>query len=305
MIRPCASVRSLAIRSRTRGCCSTRSRIARSRTSGPTFAAADNERLEFLGDAVVGLVVASLLYVQFPDADEGELTRRRADLVSEKGLSEAAEAIGVGDAMRLGKGEEKSGGRAKPRLLASALEACVGAVYSRRRRRGGLHGSLAAFFEPRLHTAGSGPPRREVPSPGVGAGAPRRHAKLSPGRIRMAPITRASSPWSLELHEEEVARARRSRSDGRQESRAGQARRARGRGRCGAVEVSERRRNELTQTARDAAYASSRRVRPVDVALQLVVVGTFVELVESLRAPLRPCASSSRTASGLMSSGAA
>ncbi|MBW2162828.1 MAG: ribonuclease III, partial [Deltaproteobacteria bacterium] len=84
----------------------------------PDVASSDNERLEFLGDAVVGLVVASLLYVQFPDADEGELTRRRADLVSEKGLFEAAEAIGVGDAMRLGKGEQKSGGRLKPRLLA-------------------------------------------------------------------------------------------------------------------------------------------------------------------------------------------
>ena len=80
----------------------------------PDLAATDNERLEFLGDAVVDLVVASLLYVQFPDADEGELTRRRADLVSEKGLCEAAQAIGIGDAMRLGKGEQKSGGAASP-----------------------------------------------------------------------------------------------------------------------------------------------------------------------------------------------
>ena len=69
----------------------------------PDLAPTDNERLEFLGDAVLDLVVASLLFVQFPDADEGELTRRRADLVSEKGLSEAAEAVGVGEAMRLGK----------------------------------------------------------------------------------------------------------------------------------------------------------------------------------------------------------
>ena len=91
----------------------------------PDVCCDDNERLEFLGDAVVGLVVTSLLFTQFPDADEGELTRRRADLVSERGLAEAAEAIGVGEAMRLGRGEERSGGRTKPRLLSSALEACV------------------------------------------------------------------------------------------------------------------------------------------------------------------------------------
>jgi len=121
----------------------------------PDVAGTDNERLEFLGDAVVGLVVASLLYERFPDADEGELTRRRADLVSEKGLSETAEAIGIGDAMRLGKGEQKSGGRSKPRLLSSALEACVGAIY----RDGGADAAFAAarrVFEPRLHTSAPG-----------------------------------------------------------------------------------------------------------------------------------------------------
>ena len=121
----------------------------------PDVALADNERLEFLGDAVLGLVVASLLYVQFPDSDEGELTRRRADLVSEKGLFEAAAAIGVGDALRLGKGEEKSGGRSKSRLLASALESCVGAIY----QDGGADAAFAAarrIFEPRLHTSAPG-----------------------------------------------------------------------------------------------------------------------------------------------------
>jgi len=125
------------------------------RNENPEVASADNERLEFLGDAVVGLVVASLLYVRFPDADEGELTRRRADLVSEKGLTEIAEAIGVGPAMRLGKGEEKSGGRSKPRLLSSALEACIGAIYS----DGGADAAFAVarrLFEPRLHSAAPG-----------------------------------------------------------------------------------------------------------------------------------------------------
>lgn len=121
----------------------------------PDVALADNERLEFLGDAVVGFMVASLLYAQFPDSDEGELTRRRADLVSEKGLCEAAHSIGVGDAMRLGKGEEKSGGRSKARLLGSALEALLGAIYL----DGGADAAFEAarrIFEPRLHTSAPG-----------------------------------------------------------------------------------------------------------------------------------------------------
>jgi ribonuclease-3 len=125
------------------------------KNENPEDLSSDNERLEFLGDAVVDLVAAALLYVHFPEANEGELTRRRADLVSEKGLAEAAEAIGVGAAMRLGKGEEKSGGREKPRLLSSALEACIGAIFS----DGGADAAFAAarrIFEPRLHTAAPG-----------------------------------------------------------------------------------------------------------------------------------------------------
>ncbi len=125
------------------------------RNERPDVAAADNERLEFLGDAVVGLVVASLLYVRFPDSDEGELTRRRADLVSERGLAECAESIGMGEALRLGKGEEKSGGRQKPRLLSSALEACIGAVYL----DGGAEAAFESarrIFEPRIDTSAPG-----------------------------------------------------------------------------------------------------------------------------------------------------
>jgi ribonuclease-3 len=95
----------------------------------PKDARTDNERLEFLGDSVVGLVVSTMLWERFPDAPEGELTRRRADLVCEPSLAEIARAVGLGDALRLGRGEERSGGRDKPRLLASALEACFAAVY--------------------------------------------------------------------------------------------------------------------------------------------------------------------------------
>lgn len=95
----------------------------------PRHAPRDNERLEFLGDSVVGLVVSTLLWERFPDAPEGELTRRRADLVCEPTLAEIARYVGIGEALRLGRGEQRSGGRDKPRLLASALEACFGAVY--------------------------------------------------------------------------------------------------------------------------------------------------------------------------------
>jgi len=121
----------------------------------PDLAPNDNERLEFLGDAVAGLVVASLLCERFPDADEGELTRRRADLVSERGLANIARRIGLGAALRLGKGEEKSGGRKKSRLLSSALEACIGAVYL----DGGVRVAFDVgrrLFEPWLHASAPG-----------------------------------------------------------------------------------------------------------------------------------------------------
>lgn len=89
----------------------------------------DNERLEFLGDAVLSTVVSSMLWETFPSATEGELTRRRAELVSEAGLTEVALDLQLGDFLRLGKGEQLSGGNRKPRLLSSALEACLAAIF--------------------------------------------------------------------------------------------------------------------------------------------------------------------------------
>jgi len=94
----------------------------------PKQAPTDNERLEFLGDAVVGVVVSKLLWERFPNANEGEMTRRRADLVCEAGLASLAVELGLGEAMRLGRGEDLSGGREKARLLSSAFEALMGAV---------------------------------------------------------------------------------------------------------------------------------------------------------------------------------
>lgn len=88
-----------------------------------------NERLEFLGDAVLELAVSDWVYKNYPDVPEGGLTRLRAEVVSEKGLAGIADRLGLGDGLRLGKGEEKSGGRSKPSLLSDALEAVLGAVY--------------------------------------------------------------------------------------------------------------------------------------------------------------------------------
>ncbi len=89
----------------------------------------DNEKLEFLGDAVLGLVVAQSLYESFPDLEEGDLTRLRAALVSRRHLGNVAESIHLGDHLRLGRGEERNGGRRKTVLLANSFEAVLAALY--------------------------------------------------------------------------------------------------------------------------------------------------------------------------------
>ena len=90
---------------------------------------ADSERLEFLGDAVLGMVVSDYLLASFPAWSEGQLSRGRAHLVNAASLSEAAQRLGLGRHLLLGRGEEKTGGRGKPALLADAFEAVVGAIY--------------------------------------------------------------------------------------------------------------------------------------------------------------------------------
>ena len=106
-------------------------------------ARADNERLEFLGDAVLGLVVAEALYQGHPDWQEGELTRIRAQLVSRRHMAEVAQTIGLGEHLRLGKGEERSGGRRKTAILANAMEAVIAAMYLDAAPEGGPEGALA------------------------------------------------------------------------------------------------------------------------------------------------------------------
>lgn len=89
----------------------------------------DNERLEFLGDSVLGLVVADRLFRRDPSAPEGVLSRTRSHVVSAEALARRARELDLGSALRLGHGEDQSGGREKPSLLADALEAVIGAVF--------------------------------------------------------------------------------------------------------------------------------------------------------------------------------
>jgi ribonuclease-3 len=109
----------------------------------------NNERLEFLGDAVLNLIIAHELYVAFPDAEEGDLSRLRARLVSRAPLAEVASSLGVGETLQLGSGELRSGGFRRESILADALEALCGAIF--------LDGGLSAIeaiivrlFTPRI-----------------------------------------------------------------------------------------------------------------------------------------------------------
>ncbi len=125
-----------------------------------------NERLEFLGDAVLSLVTAEILFERYPRADEGVLTQYRAGLVRAAKLAELAEVLGLGPHLRLGVGEDTSGGRARESVLAAALEATVCALY--------LDGGLdvaSRFLEPYLseelrciEDAGTGPHSEDAKS---------------------------------------------------------------------------------------------------------------------------------------------
>ena len=94
----------------------------------PSVRETHNEALEFIGDEVLGLIVAQYLFAHFPQASEGELSRMKHRLVSEETLAAAAERIGLGAHLRFGRGEEKTGGRRKKAVLADALEALFGAI---------------------------------------------------------------------------------------------------------------------------------------------------------------------------------
>lgn len=111
----------------------------------PAPGVVSNERLEFLGDAVLGLIASDLLYARFPAAPEGELSNLRAALVRASALADLARRVDLGPHLRLGRGEEATGGRERELLLARAMEAVIGALY--------LDGGMRAarrFLEPLL-----------------------------------------------------------------------------------------------------------------------------------------------------------
>ena len=120
--------------------------------SNETRAVSSNERLEFLGDAVLGLVAAEVLYREHPEWSEGALTRARAALVNRTNLARCARALGLGSLVRLGRTERTSGGADKETILANCFEAVLGAVY--------LDGGLAPAVALARRELGFGEPKR-------------------------------------------------------------------------------------------------------------------------------------------------
>ncbi len=122
-----------------------------------------NERLEFLGDSVLGMVVADALYKRFPELPEGKMTRLRSQLVCEESLHHVASQLGLGEYIRLGRGEEHTGGRTRTSILADAVEAVIAAMYL----DGGMdvaRGFINRFILSELETgiSGSGDSKTEL-----------------------------------------------------------------------------------------------------------------------------------------------
>lgn len=111
-------------------------------------AAENNERLEFLGDAILGFVIAEELIERFPDADEGRLSRLRASLVKKESLARLSRGLELGDYLRLGAGELRAGGHARESILADALEAVFAAVYLDQGFEGAREVILSVFRDP-------------------------------------------------------------------------------------------------------------------------------------------------------------
>jgi len=105
-----------------------RSELLRQALTHRSFGSPHNERLEFLGDSVLNCAVAGYLYQRFPEMKEGELSRLRASLVRQETLADIAQNLALGDILKLGEGELKSGGARRPSILADALEAIFGAI---------------------------------------------------------------------------------------------------------------------------------------------------------------------------------
>lgn len=128
----------------------------------PSFGAENNQRLEFLGDAVLELYVSELLYRRYPSLHEGALTARRAALVCERTLAVLARSLDLGDSLILGAGEEQTGGREKPSALCDAMEAVLAAVYL-----DGGQDAARAVIERQYHNDEELLPRREDDAKGA------------------------------------------------------------------------------------------------------------------------------------------
>lgn len=115
----------------------------------PEHSLEDNERLEFLGDAVLDFLAGDYLYHRFPEMDEGQLTRLRAALVRTESLAAFARHFGLGEALLLGRGEDDSGGRQRPKNLCGAFEAVIGALYLDQ-GLAAVRDFIAPLFEPAL-----------------------------------------------------------------------------------------------------------------------------------------------------------
>ena len=165
----------------------------------PSGGVTDNESLEFLGDAVLGLVVADALFRAFPTYSEGQKSKIKANLVSTAALAEMAEQLGLGDHMILGRGEEKTGGRRKQALLADTCEALIAAIYL----DGGLE-PARAVPDARVgarhrgrEAAGVFRPRSQVAAAGAAAGAGPAVAVRTASPARLAPTIAScfTSKW--------------------------------------------------------------------------------------------------------------
>src|SRR6202050_3782427 len=136
---------------------SSQAREQESQQSGENkFRVNDNEQLEFLGDAILALVTSEELFQRFPQFREGELSKLRAHLVSERHLIQVAQQIELGHYLRLGRGEEKSGGRGKTALLVDAFEAILAAIYLDGGRGAARACVLCGVVAPELESMGRG-----------------------------------------------------------------------------------------------------------------------------------------------------
>ncbi|MBL0124982.1 MAG: ribonuclease III [Betaproteobacteria bacterium] len=126
-----------------------------------SFGVPHNERLEFLGDSVLNCAIAALVYAQYPDMPEGQLSRLRANLVNQASLAAIAINLELGDLLRLGEGEHKTGGNGRPSILADAVEALLGAIFL----DAGFDKAAATvrlLFAARLESADEGSPAKDA-----------------------------------------------------------------------------------------------------------------------------------------------